>query len=76
MRLLTPALALAPLLFPLLALAQFGQFFEQMFHGGGGGGGHHQQQREQDVASDASWYKKTYEGGSCPHPIYLPQEPG
>ncbi|RPB26697.1 hypothetical protein L211DRAFT_780826 [Terfezia boudieri ATCC MYA-4762] len=41
-----------------------------MFHGGGGSHQQHQQhqqqqQREQDVASDASWYKKTYEGATC-----------
>ncbi|KAF8437790.1 hypothetical protein BGX38DRAFT_1320723 [Terfezia claveryi] len=55
-------------LFPFLTLAQFGQFFEQMFHGGGGSHQQQQQQqqqREQDVASDATWYKKTYEGATC-----------
>ena len=54
------------LLFPVLTLAQFGQFFEQMFHGGSHQ--QHQHQQQQDVASDASWYKKTYEGGPPPLP--------
>ncbi|RPA86328.1 hypothetical protein BJ508DRAFT_358426 [Ascobolus immersus RN42] len=48
-------------LLPIQVSAQFGSFFEQMFHGGGG---HHQQQ-QRNVPSDANWYKQHYEGASC-----------
>ncbi|KAI5799194.1 hypothetical protein DFH27DRAFT_559947 [Peziza echinospora] len=70
-RLLTLTLLL---LLPLLAHAQFGQFFEHMFSGGGsnshgqqGGGGHSQRHHQQpdDVASDSSWYRQTYERAHC-----------
>lgn len=74
MRLPTFAL-LTTVLFPVVTLAQFGQFFEQMFNGGSPHQ-QHQQQREQDVASDASWYKKTYEGGMSPPPPLLSPLPG
>lgn len=45
---------------PLLVSAQFGSFFEQMFHGHGG---HHQEQPKRNVPSDASWIKQNYESG-------------
>lgn len=58
-------LTLLPLLtLPLLASAQFGNFFEGMF--GGGGGGQQQQQRGQNVASDSQWYRDTHDGGLFP----------
>ena len=53
-----------PLLFFILSLiaissAQF-QFFEQMFTGNQP----QQQPQQQNVASDSSWYRKTYDGGN------------
>ena len=74
-------LLLTSLVFPLLALAQFGQFFEQMFHGDRSHHHHHHQhhhhnQREQDVASDAAWYRKMYDSGKYfPHLILLSPPP-
>ncbi|KAH8151026.1 uncharacterized protein LAJ45_04727 [Morchella importuna] len=57
-------LSLLPLLtLPLLASAQFGNFFEGMF--GGGQQQQQQQQRGQNVASDSQWYQNTYDGASC-----------
>ncbi|MCJ1467889.1 Long chronological lifespan protein 2 [Pseudocyphellaria aurata] len=47
-----------------LSSAQF-QFFEQMFSGGNQQQHHHQQQQQQNVASDSSWYRKTYESAYC-----------
>jgi hypothetical protein len=56
------AVALLGLLLAAAAQAQF-QFFEQMF-----GGGQQQQQHhshnQQNVASDSSWYQRTYDGGT------------
>ncbi|KAF8472028.1 hypothetical protein BDZ91DRAFT_632283, partial [Kalaharituber pfeilii] len=55
--------------FPLLTAAQFGQFFEQMFSGGSGA--RHQHQRhpgggeQQNVPSDADWYRSNYESATC-----------
>lgn len=50
-------------LLPLQVSAQFGSFFEQMFHGSGQQGHHHQQQR-QNAPSDANWYKQNYDSGT------------
>jgi hypothetical protein len=48
----------AILLFITATHAQF-QFFENMF----GGGQQHQFHEQQDVASDSSWYQRTWDGG-------------
>ncbi|KAL7266720.1 Long chronological lifespan protein 2 [Rhizina undulata] len=61
-RLLT-ALLLLPS--PLLAAAQFGQFFEHMFGGTGGASGGGGGARQQNVASDSSWYRQNYEAATC-----------
>lgn len=59
MRPITPYIRLFLLLLaPLLASAQFGNFFENMFHGQQGGG-----RQPQNVASDSEWYQETYSGG-------------
>lgn len=50
----------ALLLFISTVQAQF-QFFEHMF--GGGQQQEHHQQEQQDVASDSSWYQRTWDGG-------------
>lgn len=50
----------AILLLIATAHGQF-QFFENMF----GGGQQHQFHEQQDVASDSSWYQRTWDGGEC-----------
>jgi hypothetical protein len=57
----------ALLLFIAGAQAQF-QFFEHMF--GGGQQQEHHQQEQQDVASDSSWYQRTWDGGMSFHPVF------
>jgi hypothetical protein len=61
---LTTLLGLILVLSPLLVAAQFGQFFEQMFHGGNGGG--HGQQQERNVPSNSDWYRRNYDEGTNP----------
>lgn len=62
---LTTLLVCVLLLAPFLVAAQFGQFFEQMFHGSGGG--QRSQQQERNVPSNSDWYRRNYDdGGDLP----------
>lgn len=57
-------LIILPLLsLPLLASAQFGNFFEGMFGGGAQQQQQQQQQQRGNVASDSQWYRQTYDSG-------------
>jgi len=64
-------LLLLLLLSPLLAYAQFGNLFEQMFHGGGGGG---RQREQQNVPSSSDWYNRNYEEGTSLLLLLMPRD--
>jgi len=64
-RLLLPLFVL--LLSPLLASAQFGSFFDQMFQGGSSGSNSNNNggSRRGNVPSDSAWYQRNFDDATC-----------